>query len=131
MQSQSRFVETLERRRLLAFALNVNFQPAGSSVPAGYVADSGAVYGHRGNGYTYGWNSGISTGTRDRNNSASPDQRYDTLVHTQLFGTRTWEVAVPNGSYSVRIVGGDPSYTDSTIRLAAENTIVADGQLSS
>jgi N-acetylneuraminic acid mutarotase len=124
-------IEHLESRQLLAFALNVNFQPASASVPAGYVADSGATYANRGNGYTYGWNSGASSMTRDRNSAASPDQRYDTLIHTQLYGSRTWEVAVPNGSYSVRIVGGDPKYTDSTIRLAAENVIVADGKLSS
>ena len=47
---------------------------------------------------------------RHRNTPASPDQRYDTLVHTQLYGTRTWELAVPNGQYNVHIVGGDPDY---------------------
>jgi N-acetylneuraminic acid mutarotase len=39
--------------------------------------------------------------------SKSPDQRYDTIVHTQLYGTRTWEIAVPNGQYSVHLVAGD------------------------
>ena len=124
-------IETLESRRLLAFALNVNFQPSSAAVPGGYVADTGATYGSRGNGFTYGWDQSVSTFTRDRNSSAAADQRYDTLVHTPLFGTRTWELAVPNGSYNVRIVAGDPSYTDSTIRLAAEGVVVADGALSS
>src|SRR3954454_2310926 len=100
-------IEKLERRRLFAFALNVNFQPAGSSVPSGYLADTGATYASRGNSFTYGWNASASSFTRDRNSSKSSDQRYDTLVHTQMFGTRTWEVAVPNGTYSVRIVAGD------------------------
>src|SRR6266545_2557310 len=130
MLNPTMIFETLEPRRLLAYALNVNFQPAAAALPPGYLADSGATFASRGNGYSYGWNLSASTFTRDRNNSASPDQRYDTLIHTQLYGNRTWELAVPNGSYNVRIVGGDPSYTDSTIRLAAENTIVADGQLS-
>ena len=124
-------IENLERRRLLAFALNVNFQPTGSTVPSGYLADTGAVYASRGNGFTYGWNASASSFTRDRNSPISPDQRYDTLIHTQLYGTRTWEVAVPNGTYSVHIVAGDPDYTDSTIRFNAENTLVASGSLSS
>ena len=131
MCAKASVIEQLESRRLLAFALSVNFQPAGASVPAGYVADTGATYANRGNGFSYGWNASASSATRDRNNSASPDQRYDTLVHTQLYGARTWEVAVPNGMYSVRIVAGDPSYTDSNIRFNAENTIIADGKLSS
>lgn len=131
MCARPALIEQLERRRLLAVALNVNFQPAGASVPAGYVADTGSVYANRGNGNTYGWNASASTATRDRNSSASPDQRYDTLVHTQMFGARTWEASVPNGTYNVRIVAGDPSYTDSTIAFNAENVLVASGALSS
>ena len=124
-------IENLESRRLLAFALNVNFQPAGSTVPSGYFADTGATYASRGNGFTYGWNASASSFTRDRNSARSPDQRYDTIVHTQLYGTRTWELAVPNGTYSVRIVAGDPNYTDSTIKFNAENVLVTSGSLSS
>ena len=101
--------ERLEPRHLLAFAAGINFQPYNAAVPAGYVPDTGLTFTNR-NGLTYGWNLGIATATRDRNNAKSPDQRYDTLVHTQLYGTRTWEIAVPNGQYSVHLVGGDPSY---------------------
>src|SRR5687768_8696119 len=57
------------------FAAKVNFQPAGAPTPGGYVADTGATYGSRGNGYTYGWNANNSANTRDRN--ALADQRYD------------------------------------------------------
>ena len=39
---------------LLAFTALVNFQPAGASIPSGYIADTGAEYGAR-NGFTYGW----------------------------------------------------------------------------
>jgi N-acetylneuraminic acid mutarotase len=121
------FAERLEPRRLMAFAASINFQPAGAAVPAGYVADSGAVYGSRGNGLTFGWNVANTTATRDRNSAKAPDQRYDTLTHTQLRGDRTWEIAVPNGPYRVRIVGGDPNFTDSTIRFNAENMLVVAG----
>lgn len=42
----------LERAKVI---VRVNFQPAHAPVPAGFVVDSGQVYGGRGNGYTYGW----------------------------------------------------------------------------
>ena len=118
--------ERLESRRLLAFALNVNFQPAGSTIPGGYVADSGLVYGDRGNGFKYGWNALTNT-TRDRNLNA--DQRYDTLTHLQKAANpdAIWEIAVPNGSYRVRIVSGDASNIDSVFRTTAEGVLVASG----
>ena len=123
-----RLIESLEPRRLLA-AVNVgiNFQPAGVSVPAGYLADTGATFANRGNGFAYGWNLSASSATRDRNSPSSPDQRYDTIVHTQLYGTRTWEIAVPNGQYSVHIVAGDPLYYGSVIKFNAEGVLVASG----
>ena len=68
--------------------------------------------------------------TRDRNASNSPDQRYDTMIHMQLYGARTWEVAVPNGTYSVHIVAGDPSYTDSNMAITAEGNVIVSGALS-
>src|SRR3712207_2624023 len=49
------WVEPLERRLLMAPDLSVNFQPSGASVPAGFVADTGAVFAARGNGFSYGW----------------------------------------------------------------------------
>src|SRR6266508_4175771 len=82
-------IEPLEQRALLAFTALVNFQPSGATTPSGYVADTGAVYGSR-NGFTYGWNADNSANTRDRNSAASPDQRYDTVIHMQLNGTFTW-----------------------------------------
>ena len=47
-------MEALEGRWLLAamdFHVNVNFQPPRTTVPSGYVADTGAVFGDRGNGF--------------------------------------------------------------------------------
>lgn len=72
--------------------VKINFQPPGAAVPSGYVADTGAAYG---SGRTFGWN---TVNTRDRNSSRSADQRHDALNHMQLRGTRTREIAVPNGS---------------------------------
>ncbi|HYG74440.1 MAG TPA: PKD domain-containing protein [Planctomycetota bacterium] len=109
--------------------VKINFQPAGASVPAGYLADAGAVFASRGNGYSYGWNADNSAQARDRNAANSPDQRYDTFTHMQkpAVPNAVWEIALPNGSYSVRIVAGDASYYDSTYRINAENVLTVSG----
>jgi glucose/arabinose dehydrogenase len=110
--------------------IRVNFQTAAAPIPAGYLADGGAVYGNRGNGHTYGWLVDNTQYARDRNAANSPDQRYDTLTHMQWPSNSRnarWEIAVPSGTYSVRIVAGDPSYYDSVHRISAEGVLVANG----
>lgn len=108
--------------------IRVNFQPSGATVPSGYLADTGAVYGNRGNGRTYGWNSGNTSFARDRNSSRSSDQRYDTLNHMQKSGgARTWEIAVPNGTYSVFVVAGDADHYDSVFRINVEGQLTVSG----
>jgi hypothetical protein len=107
--------------------LNVNFQPAGAPVPAGYQEDSGLAFGDRGNGLRYGWSSDKTAGARDRDSAASPDQRYDTLLH---MGGGTWEAELPNGSYRVRVVAGDPAYGDVVSRTLVEGAVAIDGQTS-
>ncbi|MEJ7711856.1 MAG: DNRLRE domain-containing protein [Pyrinomonadaceae bacterium] len=105
----------------------VNFQPAGATVPSGYLADAGAIYGERGGGYAYGWSADASANTRDRNSSNSPDQRFDTLIFMQKYGAHTWEMAVPNGTYQVKVVSGDPSYYNYNYRINVEGVLVVDG----
>jgi len=106
----------------------INFQPSGAPVPTGYTADTGAAYGSRGNGRTYGWVRqdnkaplNISSYARDRN-SGSTEQRIDTLIHMQYPNTAAaaWEYALPNGKYSVTVSVGDQSPFDSTHRIRAE-----------
>jgi N-acetylneuraminic acid mutarotase len=112
-----------------AFEAKVNFQPAASPVPAGYVADGGAVFGDRGAGLSYGWNAPNANYARDRNDARSPDQRYDTVNQMQRAGGGTvWEIAVPNGTYSVRIVAGDAGAYDSNYAISAEGTTVVSGK---
>jgi hypothetical protein len=108
-----------------AFTAYVNFQPTGSPVPGGYLKDDGAVYGNRGNGYTYGWNAANGANTRDRNAANSPDQRYDTLIHMQKENNPNafWELAVPKGNYRVRLVAGDPSHFDSVFKINVEGVL--------
>jgi len=110
------------------FSVTVNFQPAGARIPAGYRADTGAAFGPRGGGLTFGWNVDNSANARDRNAAGSPDQRYDTLNHLQKPGGATrWEIAVPDGRYLVHVVAGDPSNTDSTFRITVEGRLAVSG----
>ncbi len=83
----------------------------------GYVADDGSAYGDRGNGLTYGWLDGdlspdTQSETRNRNNGAAPDERYDTLNHMIKGDQHSWQIDLPNGAYRVYLVSGDPSHTD-------------------
>lgn len=111
------------------FSAKINFQPSGAPIPSGYLADTGAVFGDRGNGQSYGWNIDNSAQTRDRNLSNSPDQRYDTFTHLQKAANPNarWELALPNATYRVRIVSGDPGWTDSVFALNAEATLALSG----
>jgi len=106
-----------------ALDVKINFQPSGSSVPAGYLPDSGAIFANRGNGFSYGWNA-TTDETRDRN--ANGDQRYDTLNHLEKAAPRTWEIEVPNGTYDVLLVCGDPSNIDQINTMDVEGTILTD-----
>lgn len=85
----------------------VNFQTAAATVPAGYLADAGLIFGNRGNGQSYGWSVNHTDVARDREVNA--DQRLDTL--NQFHVGATWELALPNGVYAVTMSIGDPSFT--------------------
>jgi hypothetical protein len=107
---------------------SVNFQTAGGVVPAGYLADTGAVFGARAGGLSYGWNIDNAVNARDRDSALSADQRYDTLNHMQKTGGATvWELAIPNGSYTVHIVSGDATAINSVYKIAAEGVLVVSG----
>jgi len=104
----------------------VNFQPATEAAPAGYLKDAGSVFGVRTNGQSYGWNLGVSGTSRVRR-GAVPIPELDTLIHMQKGGpTKTWEYALPNGSYPVIVVAGDPSHRDQTNNLSIEGIQVID-----
>ncbi|HYG73816.1 MAG TPA: putative Ig domain-containing protein [Planctomycetota bacterium] len=107
-----------------AGGVKINFQPAAAAIPAGYQPDGGVLFGDRGNGLSYGWSVNNSSTARDRNSSSSPDQRYDTLQHMQVIAGAFWELAVPNGDYTVRIVAGDPSNIDSIYKISAEGVLI-------
>jgi hypothetical protein len=111
------------------FSARINFTTAGGEVYAGYVKDVGLVYGNRGGGLTYGWNLDNTVNARDRDAANSPDERYDSLNHLQKPDNPNafWELAVPNGTYSVRLVAGDPGNFDSVYRVLVEGVLAIDG----
>lgn len=113
-----------------AWMVKVNFQAASApSVPIGYLADYGAAFGDRGNGFAYGWDIDNTVNARYRNSVNSPDLRYDTLNHMQKPGGATnWEIALPNGPFNVRLVSGDPDNFDGTYRIALEGALFLDAQ---
>ena len=99
-------IENLESRRLLAFSAFVDFQPPKVPTQSGYRADTGATFADRGSGLSYGWNA-TNNNAIDRNSKKSPNQAHDTFNQMQKGGNFSWELAVPNGTYNVRVVSGD------------------------
>ncbi|MEM7809078.1 MAG: hypothetical protein AAF561_13295, partial [Planctomycetota bacterium] len=109
------------------FQVNINFQPAGHEGVDFARADFGRPFATRGNGLRYGWNRDLEAAgdVVDRNSardvfqltaSDSPsavdgrDERYDTIALPQ--NGDEWRIEVPNGTYAVGIVVGDPDVTD-------------------
>ena len=123
----------------------INFQLDTAPIPDGFLPDTGAAYGDRGNSYTYGWldfTGDVLTGTpvdastaaRDRNRGGIA-QELDTIMHMQRGdvvesgGWLTpvyWEIALPNGFYDVTVsVGDEPGsggVYDSQHQLRLEGT---------
>ncbi len=106
----------------VTFPVQVNFQSETAPIPTGYTRDFGQNYANvRG----FGW---VVPGTatprslvgngRDRNDADVTDQRLDTFMHMQGNNVTNfanvalpgaWEIAVPNGTYSVEVSVGEPN----------------------
>jgi len=109
---------------------NVNFANSAAPVPPGYVQDIGELFGDRGNGLFYGWSTpggtNITVDARFRQNTGSPDLRYDTFNHLMKSAGgvpsagATWEIEIPNGYYFVHLVAGDITAVDSTFQFDIE-----------
>jgi hypothetical protein len=117
------------------FTAHINFSNNTSEVPAGYVNDTGLAYGTRSNGLTFGWSADNTGNARDRNASNSPDELHDSLIHMQTPSntsqTFTWSIAVPNGTYTVHVVVGDPAYADIVSKLTVNGVLTVNGATSS
>ncbi|MBN1817114.1 MAG: lamin tail domain-containing protein, partial [Sedimentisphaerales bacterium] len=107
---------------VLSSGIQVNFQPADSQTPAGYVPDSGAIFADRNNGYSYGWQS-PNLKIYDRRDEHA-DQRYDTNAYFDTSGV--WEIALEEDEYELLIVCGDALYTNQINTIEVEGVKLTD-----
>jgi hypothetical protein len=98
-----------------ALPIRINFQPLSAAVPPGYVPDTGLTFATQ-DALSFGWNVDHSDVVRDR--GVNSNQLLDTLC--QFHEDATWELALPNGQYSVLVSVGDAS-------LASVYTLVVEG----
>jgi fibronectin type 3 domain-containing protein len=101
------------------FTAHIHFTAqSGGDTVANYLSDVGLAYGSRVNGLTFGWNQDNTANGRDRDASNSPDELHDGLTHLQKPNNPNawWGIAVPNGTYTVHLIVGDPSYIDSVYK---------------
>jgi hypothetical protein len=115
--------------------------PAGYTTPDGFESDTGAAYGDRGNGFTYGWvdiddATGAVTETplaqptgsaRYKNAAPEASDLQKTYLHFDYPGApagnreRAWEIEVANGTYELTVAIGDTAgQYDSTYLLDVE-----------
>jgi parallel beta-helix repeat protein len=120
-------LDALEARRLMAFVAHVGFQPRGAVPYPGYVADQGAAFGDRQNGYAYGWVRPNRSASANPS-SLAPDARY--AAGAAIAMGQKWELAVPDGLFQVRVVAGNVLAPRGRVRLAVEGVIVVDEKLS-
>ncbi|MFQ5599765.1 MAG: metallophosphoesterase, partial [Candidatus Krumholzibacteriia bacterium] len=85
------------------FLVRVNFQPDDSDPPAGYLPDHGTFFNPSAG---HGWDRTVPTNRR----GADADARRDTYVEVRSPDSALWELEVPNGSYRVNLVVGDPKW---------------------
>jgi hypothetical protein len=100
------------------FEAHVNFtSPTGDAVP-GYLADTGLAYGDHGSGFNSGWTRDDTAEGFDRDAAASPDELHDSFHDTRF---AAWHVAVPNGTYRIHLIAGDPLTTTGRYALNVGN----------
>lgn len=116
-------------------AARISFIPTNSAPTEGFLVDQGEVFGTRTNGLSYGWSADHREFMRDRRDFKntkfkSPGRAHDFMAyldHEKMTTPASWELALPNGEYRVRIVAGDLQKYDSIFGLKAEGVTVVDG----
>lgn len=116
---------------LVGSTFKVDFQATSSSTPAGYVGDSGQAYtADRGFGWTNSSDVPLDMTANGRQRNVNSDPRLDTLIMMQAASGQTtqgtWKAAIANGTYTVTVAVGDPSFFDSRNVINLEGTKVLD-----
>lgn len=111
----------------------VNFQAPTSAAPSGFAGDFGQAYSDtRGFGWTSGTGAPLDLTANGRQRGVSEDPLLDTFVQMQAragSGTTTpgvWKAAIADGTYTVTVAAGDPSYVDSRHVVNLEGQRVLD-----
>jgi len=105
-----------------------NFGPEVTQSVPGYTLDTGAAYGASPAGMAHGWTPGAINGGKVRSSTRSADDRYDSFLKTELGST--WELSVPDGFYTVRLVAGDARSSSRALVFTAEGVSAIDGETS-
>ncbi|HMP08327.1 MAG TPA: glycoside hydrolase family 25 protein, partial [Lacipirellulaceae bacterium] len=107
-------------------SIGINFGPDETAVPSGYINFGNKTFGSV-FGLQMGWDApGVQLFSRA--GGVAADQRYRTYAMPNQWGgsSRTFELAVPNGTYQVRAVAGSPDQVGNTHKFFAEgNTLVS------
>jgi hypothetical protein len=118
--------------------VQISFCPTNAIVPDGFIGDHGDEFALRPSGFIFGWNSDNRAFMRNRAENKykkdkpvqTIDRRYDYLAYMDNEKMKTssfWEMAVPNGTYRVRIVAGDSTRYDSIFGITVENVVAIEG----
>ena len=108
-----------------AGGLNINFEPIIGPVVPGYLEDTGLAYGSRANGFTYGWSSLNTANAVTR--SGVKDPRYATFNLLGSPGASNWQIALPDGKYTVHIAAGDSTISTGIDAVDANGAPILNG----
>jgi fibronectin type 3 domain-containing protein len=111
------------------FNAYINFTNSTTDTFPGYVNDIGAAYPNTSAGLTFGWNQDNTANGIDRSTTTAPDERYDSFAQMQTAPNTnaSWKIQVPNGTYSVHIVSGDPTAINSVYEIAVNGVLDVNG----
>jgi len=90
--------------------IRINFRNKYAADLTGAVGDIGLPFGDRGNGLVYGWDRDNTANARFRSGFYPSNTHLESFVYIGHYGAYVWEIALPEGWYTVRLVAGDPKY---------------------
>ncbi len=110
---------------------HINFSASKTEVPQGYLNDVGAAYGARVNGLGFGWNVNNAANMIERNDPAAPDELQDSLGQMQAPSNPNawWAIALPDGTYQVHLVAGDPDAANSNYQINVSDAAIVGSTL--
>ena len=116
----------LSDNNLPALVYRISFQKASSPAPSGYLVDSGAKFGARSGGLSYGWDKDVSASISPHGN---PDATFTTALLRECYaasnsaGSCTWSIKLPADYYYVLVATGEAAYSSKSFVHAQGQTI--------